>query len=352
VEGGGGRDVPSLLRKTMSQKRSVGRLPYIDFLARSPNPAFFRRSRIFSLVDARGVKNLPVLVLSRIEVTDLSLTVLSPLPSSTSQQATMTIAATDLEPTANDIQESKACTDIKHALPNSTPEERQRFVSSALGNTTNAIKKLKYYLDWRNKYCKEESTDTDMMWVWSCQRAIQLSNDETASIDTKLPCVLFIHDYIDANSTTKRCAQVLPARVDTNLANATTYALALAIYLDQTLNRNSFEKLTLAVDVRAGKGWANISAFKLLPFIQGVTKLLIDLHPERLERCIIFPVPGIAVGIWRAVKPFLDKETSGRVFIVAGPAGLEDELPKKVPDVLGSELVEKSEKTRIDCQST
>ncbi|KAL3793895.1 hypothetical protein ACHAWO_013404 [Cyclotella atomus] len=263
----------------------------------------------------------------------------------------MTIVATDEAPTANDIQESKACTDIKHALPTSTPEERQRFLSSALGNTTNAIKKLKHYLDWRSKYCKEETIDADI-WVWSCQRAIQLSKDETASIDTKLPCVLFMHEYTEANNTIKRCAQVLPARVDTNLANATTYALALAIYLDQTLKRNSFEKLTLAVDVRAGKGWANISAFKLLPFIQGVTKLLIDLHPERLERCIIFPVPGIAVGIWRAAKPFLDKETSGRVFIVAGPAGLEDGLPKKVPEVLGSELVEKSEKTRMDCQST
>ena len=144
---------------------------------------------------------------------------------------------------------------------------------------------------------------------------------------------------------------MLPARVDTNLANATTYALALAIYLDQTLDRNAVEKLTLAVDVRAGKGLANISAFKLLPFIQGVTKLLTDLHPERLERCIIFPVPGIAVGIWRAVKPFLDKETSGRVFIVAGPAGIDDGLPQKVPQILGGELVDKSEKTRAQCQS-
>lgn len=268
----------------------------------------------------------------------------------------MTIVATgqigEVQPVAasDDTQESKACIEIKHALPTSTPAERKRFLSSALGNTSTAIKKLKYYLDWRSTYCKEHKPMNVDTWEWSCQKAIEVSRDEAASIDTKLPCVLFVHEYTEAN-VTRRCAQVLPARVDTGLANATTYALALAIYLDQTLDRDSTEKLTLAVDVRAGKGWANISAFKLLPFIQGVTKLLIELHPERLERCAIFPVPGIAVGIWRAVKPFLDKETSGRVFIIAGPAGLEDGLPKKVPQILGSELVEKSENTRAENQS-
>jgi hypothetical protein len=250
----------------------------------------------------------------------------------------------------NDTPESKSCIDIKHALPNSLPAERQRFLSSGLGNTSTAITKLKHYLDWRCNYCKDDKPMDKDTWEWSCQHAIKLSNDET-SIGVKLPCVLFVHEYNDDDGKTKRCAQVLPARVDTALANATTYALALAIYLDQTLDRNSLEKLTLAVDVRAGKGWANISAFKLLPFIQGVTKLLIELHPERLERCIIFPVPGIAVGIWRAVKPFLDKETSGRVFILAGPAGLEDGLPAKVDGLLGKELISISEKTRTDCQS-
>ena len=266
----------------------------------------------------------------------------------------MTIVATDQQSgevrsdRPHAVQESKACLEIKHTLPASTPAERQRFLSNGLGNTTIAIKKLKQYLDWRSKYCTDGQADGDS-WEYSCRRAIQLSVEETATIDTKLPCVLFIHEYSEAG-TIKRCAQVLPARVDTNLANATTYALAIAIYLDQILDRAACERLTLAVDVRAGKGWANISAFKLLPFIQGVTKVLTEKHPERLERCIIFPVPGIAVGIWKAVKPFLDKETSGRVFIVAGPAGLEDGLPKKVDDLLCGELIEKSEKTRMKCQ--
>ena len=247
------------------------------------------------------------------------------------------------------VQESRACLEIKQMLPMSTPAERQRFLSNGLGNTTAAIKKLKQYLDWRNKYCTEDVQPDEDSWEYSCRRAIQLSAEETAKIDTKLPCVVFIHEYSEA-ATIKRCAQVLPARVDTNLANTTTYSLAIAIYLDQTLDRANCERLTLAVDVRAGKGWANISAFKLLPFIQGVTKVLTDKHPERLDRCIIYPVPVIAVGIWKAVKPFLDSETSGRVFIVGGPAGIEDRLPKKVDDVLGRELIKTLENTRMKCQ--
>jgi hypothetical protein len=63
------------------------------------------------------------------------------------------------------------------------------------------------------------------------------------------------------------------------------------------------------------------------------------------------PHSGFAVGIWKAVKPFLDRETSGRVFIVAGPAGMEDKVPKKVDGLLG-ELVKKTEKTRLACQSS
>ena len=263
----------------------------------------------------------------------------------------MTTLATVESKLDTDVQESKACMDIKHALPNSTSAERKRFLSSGLGNTSNAIKKLKHYLDWRSKYCKDDDKPVDVdTWEWSCQRAIEVSKDETAPVNTKLPCVLFVHEYAEAGKT-KRCAQVLPARVDTGRANATTYALAFAIYLDQTLDRSSYEKLTLSVDVRAGRGWANINAFKLIPFIQGVTKLLTELHPERLDTCIIFPVPGIAVGIWRAVKPFLDKETSGRVHIVSGPAGLDDGLPKKVEELFCEDLIQKTEKSRLDCQS-
>ena len=148
----------------------------------------------------------------------------------------MTTLATVESKLGTDVQESKACMDIKNALPNSTSAERKRFLSSGLGNTSNAIKKLKHYLDWRSKYCKDDDKPVDVdTWEWSCQRAIEVSKDETAPVNTKLPCVLFVHEYAEAGKT-KRCAQVLPARVDTSRANATSYALA-AIYLDQTLDR-------------------------------------------------------------------------------------------------------------------
>eukprot|EP00804_Cyclotella_cryptica_P000556 CCRYP_009967-RA/>CCRYP_009967-RA protein AED:0.06 eAED:0.06 QI:110/-1/1/1/-1/1/1/231/228 len=199
---------------------------------------------------------------------------------------------------ASSLTEPKACQEIRDALPDSTPAERQRFLASRSGNSVAAIVKLTNYLDWRREHCKHDSTDNYDAWESTCRQAILMSKDETAHNDTKLPCVLFVHEFNDATSTPRRCIQVLPPRVDTSLANHSTYALAIAIYLDRVLDRDSDEKVTLAIDVRVGKGWANISAFKLLPFIKATTKLVSELYPERLERCIIFPVPSIAVGIW------------------------------------------------------
>ncbi|KAL7516914.1 hypothetical protein ACHAWX_001881 [Stephanocyclus meneghinianus] len=246
--------------------------------------------------------------------------------------------------------ESKACQEIRDALPDSTPAERLRFLASRSGNSVAAIVKLNNYLDWRREHFKGDSAGNNRMWESTCKQAIQMSKDETANCDTELPCVLFVHEFTDATSKLRRCIQVLPPRVDTNLASHSAYALAIAMYLDRVLDRDSDEKVTLAIDVRVGKGWANISAFKLLPFIKSTTKFVSELHPERLERCIIFPVPSIAVGIWRAVKPFLDKETAGKVFLIPGPAGADAGLPETIPDVLNRELIEKLERMRRDCQ--
>ena len=90
--------------------------------------------------------------------------------------------------------------------------------------------------------------------------------------------------------------------------------------------------------------------FKLLPFIRCTANLVTGLHQERLERCIIFPVPSFAAGIWRAVKPFLDKGTAEKIFIVSGPAGVDDALPEKVTELMTEELINKIEKTRGECQ--
>ena len=121
--------------------------------------------------------------------------------------------------------ESKKCIEIRDALPDSTPTERLRFLASRAGNTGSAIDKLGSYLEWHHKHCLDDSIDSDKTWEFACRRAIELSIDEPAPIDTKLPCILFVHEYSDGTAT-KRCVQVLPPRIDTNIANPLTYALA------------------------------------------------------------------------------------------------------------------------------
>jgi hypothetical protein len=130
------------------------------------------------------------------------------------------------------------------------------------------------------------------------------------------------------------------------------YALALAIYIDYTLDRSSMEKIILVIDVRAGQGWANIAAIKLIPFIQETVRLLCDLHPTRLEQCIIYPVPVIANIIWKAVKPFVGKDTVKKICLVSGSgAGMNDIVPEKVNKYLDCELLQQFETTRMDCFS-
>jgi hypothetical protein len=155
----------------------------------------------------------------------------------------------------------------------------------------------------------------------------------------------------DVSVIKKRYLQHLPARIDPKLANTSVYALAFAIYLDRALDRTSTEKVTLVIDVRSGYGWANIKAYHLLPFIQSTVRLLCDLHPMRLERCIIFPVPAVANFIWLAVKPFLGKDTVHKVCLVSGMAGTNDRVPEKLDKYLDHDLIRKFEERRTGCFS-
>ena len=150
-----------------------------------------------------------------------------------------------------------------------------------------------------------------------------------------MPCVVFWADQGNDGSIVsldgKRILQHLPARINLDAVDGPTYALALALFLDQTLDHNSMGKICLMIDARPGKGWANLPILKLVPFIEHTAKLLNDLHPERLDKCVLFPVPFWAKGIWTMVKPFLDPGTARRICLISGPAQVRSLFwPKKL----------------------
>mmetsp|Transcript_56930 Transcript_56930/g.120863 ORF Transcript_56930/g.120863 Transcript_56930/m.120863 type:complete len:292 (+) Transcript_56930:224-1099(+) len=250
---------------------------------------------------------------------------------------------------------------IQQALPDSTNAERQRFLKDRKGNTKATVSKLRNYLEWRKKHRNGDlNLDHLNSWSYATQMAIRNSskekNGEAKVIDgaSALPCPLFTQDHTQSSISDKgeitiikrKYCQHLPARIDTKLADTSTYALALALCIDRALDRHSTEKVSLVIDVRPGQGWANISAIQLLPFMQSTSRLLCDLFPLRLDSCIIFPVPQMATFIWKAVKPFVGTDTIEKVYMVTGPAGKNDKVPKKLEKYMDGGLIQEFEERR------
>ncbi|KAL7553794.1 hypothetical protein ACHAWF_017604 [Thalassiosira exigua] len=237
---------------------------------------------------------------------------------------------------------------IEQALPDSTPAERMRFLTDRRGDVEAAIGKLRNYLEWRKRHCDDDLAHLDP-WTYATQLAIKSSGGAGNCTDVKLPCTVFTSKHCDNDDDSITMAKYihhLPARIDATLADTSVYALAMAIYIDRALDRRSTEKIALVIDVRPGRGWANIKAVRLLPFIQSTARMLCDLHPTRLERCVVFPVPKVANFLWGAVKPFMGKETAKKVCLVSGSAGKDDGVPKKLCEYLDRELIRDFEDRR------
>ena len=146
-----------------------------------------------------------------------------------------------------------------------------------------------------------------------------------------------------------RICHHLPARIDTALASGQVYALSLALYLERRLRRDDEEKITVFIDTRPGIGWANISVLSLVPFIKHASRLLNDLHPERLRQAVVFPVPSVMSFVWnRLVRPFLDPDTADKIRILGGTVKVTARAPKGIRRFLGEKNLVEMERRRID----
>jgi len=266
---------------------------------------------------------------------------------------------TDSEPAKTQLYSTKL-SNIHQAVPGSTHAEGQRFLTDRKGDKAAAVNKLSNYLEWRKQYCDDGLAAHLDSWSYATHLAIRASTNGNGGAgqdvdDTlKLPCPVYVQEHTQISKddkgdniiTKKNYIQFFPARIDTGLADTSTYALALALYIDHELDRNSTERVTLLIDVRKGHGWANINAFQLVHFIQSTSRLLCDLFPLRLDSCLIFPVPKLANVIWKAVQPFVGTDTRKKVYLVTGPAGKNDKVPKKLSDYLEEGLITELEERR------
>ena len=113
------------------------------------------------------------------------------------------------------------------------------------------------------------------------------------------------------------------------LSSFETFVSIFGLYLDLKLERHDEEMLTLLIDVRPGRGWANPPALQLVGFIRHVAHKLHDLYPCRLYKCILYPIPRPAIYIWHSIRVFLDPALTKRIVLVPGRDGLDAPPPNK-----------------------
>ncbi|MGK3745263.1 MAG: hypothetical protein ACI90V_012124, partial [Bacillariaceae sp.] len=212
-----------------------------------------------------------------------------------------------------DVQFSDA--DLNSLLelqPESTLAERRRFLKARKGVIKAASAQLGSYIQWRcqnkiDEFFPSTFTTDEEDWERAARGAMEIANTgATPASQRKLPRIVSIYggdeDELVLCRNGARVVHVLPCQLDTTIAPATTYALALAMYLDRKLDRNHTEKVTVVIDIRSGKGWPNPSSVSLVPFIKLVVGSLNSYFPERLSRCILFPLPTTATLIFNRAK--------------------------------------------------
>eukprot|EP00591_Stephanopyxis_turris_P002433 CAMPEP_0195513160 /NCGR_PEP_ID=MMETSP0794_2-20130614/4868_1 /TAXON_ID=515487 /ORGANISM="Stephanopyxis turris, Strain CCMP 815" /LENGTH=270 /DNA_ID=CAMNT_0040641097 /DNA_START=436 /DNA_END=1248 /DNA_ORIENTATION=- len=226
-------------------------------------------------------------------------------------------------------------------FPGSTFEERRRFLISRNGDVDAASKMLVNYFNFRaehldsiqpivhmNDVKQRGRIDTTAGRVTHASSPISSSTSSSRQQPPHLPQVVYMNNGPPLARDGTRIFYVMPCIINLALASAHDYAIQLASYLDHILCRHSMEKITVLIDIRSGLGWPNASPMKLLSFIKTASKILNDHFPERLSRCILYPMPRSTLTIWNTVKRFIDPKTVQKIILLPGSAGHDASYPR------------------------
>lgn len=241
--------------------------------------------------------------------------------------------------------------------PGSTLAERRRFLKARKGVIKAASAQLGSYILWRSQNKIDEFfpstfTTDEEDWALAARGAMEIANTGRTSPSSKmiLPRIVSVYGGNDGLVLCRngaRIVHVLPSQLDTTIAPATTYALALAMYLDRKLDRKHTEKVTVVIDIRSGKGWPNPSSVSLVPFIKLVVGSLNSYFPERLSRCIMFPLPMTATVIFNKAKAYLDPDTATKIQVCSGAGSVGSAVPAKIKKFIDEKSIDVMERRRI-----
>jgi hypothetical protein len=246
---------------------------------------------------------------------------------------------------------------LAKAMPASTLEERRRFLSAKKGSMKHATNSLAKYLEWRAEHqlSKEAITtflvseDIDLQdWNIAAASAIKRLGENPSAVLPQIARMHHMHAKPVCDRTGKRLVHILPGRMDEGVASLTAYALAVALYIDRKLDRNSSELVCVLIDARGGVGWRNLNAVQLMPFIKHTSKLLLELFPERLSKALVYPVPPALAWVWKIVRRCIDPLTRDKICLLTGPATIASLPPVKQMEAhLEPDTVEFLEQERV-----
>lgn len=247
---------------------------------------------------------------------------------------------------------------LKYLHPDSTHEERERFLKACNGSLERASEKLGNFLEWKSRYSipgaveKETAIGDLETWRMASESAMRAQGYYSANpTELHLPRIARMYDlhgvpYRDLKG--RRMIQIIPGQMDERIVSLKTYALTVALYIDRVLPRNSLEKVTVLIDARGGNGWRNLNAVQLMPFIKHTSHLLLQLFPERLAHAQVYPVPHALSWIWTAVSACIDPVTRQKISLLTGPATIVSPIPAEQMELyIGPDTVRHLEETRI-----
>ena len=97
----------------------------------------------------------------------------------------------------------------------------------------------------------------------------------------------------------------LPAQIDMRFSGE-LYTKEITSYLDQVLQNDPTQKVTVLLDVRPGRGWPNAPAPQLMGLIRHFVTNIYTQYPDALHKFILFPIPRAAIMLYKvAIKPLL-----------------------------------------------
>lgn len=199
--------------------------------------------------------------------------------------------------------------ELSSLFPSSPVPELARFLAARQGNVEAATEMYRRSKSWRDE---------------------MIVSGRMATALEKVSPTGFFRECGRAKDGTK-ILFVQGARYDPNAATSEEYALATAAMLEKLLPAQSEEKLSVLIDCRANKaaGWPSLPAYNVVPFLRLAAPVLMDNYPERLVKCVVYPVPWLAASLWGVVRGFLDSGTASKVSIGSGSDSWDAPLPKE-----------------------